>query len=394
MKPHPLSPILKVERRTRRRGQKKAVMKKDYLVVLILLLVLSNCGKRIKLPTNLPQPSIGTTDTTYVPISPAWTEAGGILFNQPQDVHVGFDGYIYIADTGNDRIVKLDQAGNFVAQFSGAKRPSTVSQDPLLRLLVTGGNTIYVKTQDWSTFDSLYAEPDMYDSTMVLRPDTIIDTTIVPPDSMVIDTLMGLFDTTYYVDTIPTNYKAIAPDPRPVAGYSTYFVCDSTRNQMTRFIFFQAEGLFNLGAAVPSGSELSKTTGPTGLFTYLDGGQFRFLFCQAFYYSSVQLLDGDSFAPLIPRSDSSKIYWQGTFALAEDVAADEFENIYVVDAEANRVLKFSRNGVPILSFGKEGTGTKEFKNPMGIAYANKILYVADTGNNRILRFALSTDFPH
>jgi len=346
-----------------------------------LLFVFSGCGKRVKLPT---APSI----------SRAWTAAGGIPFNQPQDVHVGFDGYIYIADTGNDRIVKLDQAGNFIDQYEGVRHPSSVSQDRVMRLLATGGNTIYIKLKDNETFDSLYAGADIYDSTMVVRPDTVIDTVVVTPDSIVIDTVIALIDTVYFVDTVATSYKAIAPDPRPVQGYGQYFVCDSTRNQIDRFILLEPDVLYNLGAAIPSGYELSKTHGPTGLFTYLWRDEFRFLFCQVLSYFSVQLLDGNDFHPLIPRTDSSNIYWQGTFGRAEDVTVDEFENIFVVDSEKNQVHKFSRNGVRILSFGKEGTGDEEFKNPKGIAYANKIVYVADTGNHRILRFVLSTDFPH
>jgi len=369
-------------------------MNKKYLLILILFLVFSGCGKRIKLPTNIPQSGVGTPDTTYVPISPAWTEAGGLSFDQPEDVHVGFDGFVYIADTGNDRIVKLDQAGNFVDQYEGAKQPRSVSQDRLLRLLVTGGNTIYIKLKDEQTFDSLYAGADIYDSTMVVRPDTVIDTVVVTPDSIVIDTVIALIDTVYFIDTVATSYKAIAADPRPSSGYAMYFVCDYTRDQINRFIFYEPNELYKLAAAIPTGYELSKTKYPTGVFTYLSGDKFRFLFCQALSYFSVQLLDGNDFHPLIPRTDSSQIYWQGTFGRAEDAVVDEFENIFVVDSRKNQVHKFSRNGVHILSFGKEGTGDEEFKNPKGIAYANKIVYVADTGNNRILRFVLSTDFPH
>ena len=357
------------------------IMKRRYLLILILLFIFSGCGKRIKLPTNIPQPGAVTTDTTYIPIGLGWTEAAGLPFDGPQDVHVGFDGFVYIADTGNDRIVKFDQAGNFVDQYEGVKQPRSVSQDRLLRLLVTGGNTIYVKLKDEQMFDSLYAGADIYDTTIIVRQDTIFIDSVI-------------FDTTYNVDTTATSYKAIAADPRPSSGYATYFVCDYTRDQINRFIFYEPNELYDLGAAIPPGFELSKTKYPTGVFTYLSGDKFRFLFCQALSYFSVQLLDGNDFNPLIPRTDSSQIYWQGTFGLAEDVAVDEFENIFVVDSEKSQVHKFSRNGVHILSFGKEGTGDEEFKNPKGIAYANKIVYVADTGNNRILRFVLSTDFPH
>ncbi|MCK4386124.1 MAG: hypothetical protein KAW52_07665, partial [candidate division Zixibacteria bacterium] len=109
--------------------------------------------------------------------------------------------------------------------------------------------------------------------------------------------------------------------------------------------------------------------------------------CQFLSYYTVQLLvwNGEDFSPVT--------YCQGTFGQAEDVAVDEYGNIFVVDSERNSVLKFSRNGVKVLSFGTQGTGEKQFQNPKGIAYANKIVYVADTGNNRILRFTLSTDIP-
>jgi DNA-binding beta-propeller fold protein YncE len=346
-------------------------MKRIYFVILILFLIFSACGRRIKLPTNVPHGSVGTPDTTYVPVVPAWTTAGEIPFKHPQDVHVGFDGYIYIADTGNDRIVKLDVGGNFIDQYSGVKSPSGVSQDQLLRLLVTGGNTIYIKLRDKQTFDSLYAGGLVY---IPIPP--------IPPD------------TTIRVDTVETKYEAIAPDPRPAYFYSTFFVCDYTRKEIQRFVFYEPNILYNLGEEIPTGFRLSETWKPTGLFTYLSGEKIRLLFSQELSYYSVQLLDGDDLTPLIPQTDSSQIYWQGTFGLAEDVVVDEYENIFVVDSEKNQVHKFSRNGVRILSFGKEGTGEKEFQSPKGIAYANKIVYVADTGNNRILRFMLSTDFPH
>lgn len=369
-------------------------VRRAYLLILILLLAIPGCGKRIKLPTDIPRWTTGAPDTTYVPVGEGWTGAGGIPFDQPQDVHVGLDGHVYIADTGNDRIVELDQAGDLVAQYEGVKKPGSVSQDPLLRLVATGGNTIYIKLPEKQTFDSLYAGADIYDSTMVVRSDTVIDTVIVSPDSIEIDTIMGLIDTVYLVDTVTTNYTAIAPDPRPVAGYGMYFVCDSTRDEISRFLLIGSDTLYEMGAAVPNGYRLSSTHGPTGVFTYLRGDKFRLLFCQVLYYYSVQLLDGETLAPLIAQTESSHIYWQDTIGLAQDVAVDEFENILVVDTERSQLHKFSPNGVSILAFGKEGTGQKEFKNPMGIAYANRILYVADTGNNRILRFVLSTEFPH
>jgi len=51
-------------------------------------------------------------------------------------------------------------------------------------------------------------------------------------------------------------------------------------------------------------------------------------------------------------------------------------------------------GSPFNSFGDELQsfgGTDVFNEPHSVAFFDKTLYVADTGNNRILRFILSTD---
>ena len=358
-------------------------MTRKYIWVLCLLIIFSNCGRKIKLPTNLPELGGGTFDTTYVPITPIWTEAGGIPFNQPQDIHIGFDGYIYIADTDNDRIVKLDQSGEFIDQYYGAENPTSISQDRLFRLLATGDSIIYKKGTQEQNFVSIYIAPDVYDTIPFVIIDTVETDTgiiIVPID-------------TFRVDTSATIYEGIAPNPLPFSGYAEYYACDFTRSEITRFLFYEPSTIYNLGPAIPTGYTLGKTAYPVGIFTYLTQTGFNLIFCQALYYYSVQLLDGEDFSPIIPWTDSSDIYLQDTFDKPEDVVADEFGNMFVVDSEKNAVLKFSKNGDLILSFGTEGTGEKQFQNPKGIAYANKIVYVADTGNNRILRFKLSTDIP-
>ncbi|MDZ7262833.1 MAG: 6-bladed beta-propeller, partial [candidate division KSB1 bacterium] len=70
---------------------------------------------------------------------------------------------------------------------------------------------------------------------------------------------------------------------------------------------------------------------------------------------------------------------------------DNQGNIYVIDAGSDSLFKFTSTGKELHSFGGTGSGEKQFKNPHGVAHFNKTLYVADTGNDRIVRFKLSTD---
>lgn len=89
------------------------------------------------------------------------------------------------------------------------------------------------------------------------------------------------------------------------------------------------------------------------------------------------------------------------------VAGDQTGYIFVVDSEQHKLYQFKPNGEEgvdpppaavdrsrnlTVSFGEFGTGPRQFNTPSGVAYFGRIVYVADTGNNRIARYRLTTDF--
>ena len=88
------------------------------------------------------------------------------------------------------------------------------------------------------------------------------------------------------------------------------------------------------------------------------------------------------------------------------VAADATGYLFVSDAETDSLYIFNRNGVegvappaasgslrPVrVSFGGEGSGLLQFRDPQSVAYFDRTVYVADMGNNRIARYRLNTDF--
>jgi len=70
------------------------------------------------------------------------------------------------------------------------------------------------------------------------------------------------------------------------------------------------------------------------------------------------------------------------------IAVDWDGNIWVADTGTDRIRKFSPDGKPLASAGRQGGGPGEFREPVGIAVdaeARQIL-VADAGNARIQRF--------
>ena len=70
------------------------------------------------------------------------------------------------------------------------------------------------------------------------------------------------------------------------------------------------------------------------------------------------------------------------------LAVDADGNVFATDPEGSRVLKFSNDGNLLAVFGTRGADLASFNLPTGLAFdARGNLYVADSGNHRILVFA-------
>lgn len=81
---------------------------------------------------------------------------------------------------------------------------------------------------------------------------------------------------------------------------------------------------------------------------------------------------------------------QSTFNRPTDIAFGPTGDVFVSDGYGNsRVVKFSRDGKYLLSWGKRGTGPGEFHIPHSIGIdSHGTVYVSDRENNRIQRFDL------
>ena len=83
----------------------------------------------------------------------------------------------------------------------------------------------------------------------------------------------------------------------------------------------------------------------------------------------------------------------GNFVQASSLSIDPQGNIYVADAGNNRILKFSSGGKFLAEVGGYGWGEQEFDRPYDVSATSGLnVFVADYGNHRIQRYDRSFNF--
>ena len=85
----------------------------------------------------------------------------------------------------------------------------------------------------------------------------------------------------------------------------------------------------------------------------------------------------------------------GQFLFPFDIAAGSDETLYVVDYKGNRIQRFREDGTFLGAAGGAGRQGGRFATPRGVAVTPRadgdIVFVADTYNHRVQRFAWEFD---
>ncbi|MCI0692408.1 hypothetical protein L0337_10450 [candidate division KSB1 bacterium] len=345
-------------------------MKKQIILILSAYLVWACGGEKFQLPQQ-PDDTGGTvvvSDTTYLQLRPVWGAETGYNLNQPQDILLGREPLVYIADTGNDRILMLDLAGNILGQSQPIDNPVALTQDSKLNLLIVSGSN------------------KIYRINLVAARHQIA----AAPVELVF----------HEVDNPDRRYTGIAAvlvtiQNRATLGYYVAATGDDKRDNQA--LIFPEEfdiRVPNAANLEPNGLGILSASSPSGITTLRDFSA-DFIFCMIGENSfKVQWITPGEFgftARLNPAQGNFDLFEPGKFSQPEDVTVDTEGNIYAVDAGLDYLFKFSAAGKEQHSFGGTGSGEKQFQQPSGVGFFDKTLYVADTGNDRIVRFKLSTD---
>ncbi|GIV60456.1 MAG: hypothetical protein KatS3mg043_1545 [Rhodothermaceae bacterium] len=377
-------------------------------------------------------------EVEYVPLFPFFTRGGdGNPLEAPTDVYVGYDEFIYVTDARGLHV--LDRAGRpavFVPIAGGA---TSVTQDRRLHVYVTARRDTTVNGRTWNLpvvlhYDGLSTgTPALVD--LIWHPFDDDSRRFNRPDPLDTDEQVAFTG----VAVLPNNNIYVARRG-PVNDRTSVILPHNT------VLEFNTDGI-NVQAIIalnPTQPSLRSAIHPADVMTFVQPPQRaffpnekHFLIAQSPYpdgetpenpatrdslrfavlsIRAVETPDGTEYRPdteklqvaANPDRGDGFLYDEFRFENPTDLtfAADGTNYLFVTDAGKDSLFVFTAQGIEgvapppgatstrpvVVSFGGTGDGARQFRDPMGVGYFDRIVYVADRGNNRIARFRLNTDF--
>jgi sugar lactone lactonase YvrE len=226
--------------------------------------------------------------------------SGAGQFNCPTGVTIDGSGNIWVADSGNIRLMKFNSGGTYVSTFTDAH----LNSPPQGAAFDAAGNFWIAQNTGGHGNDGLkYTAAGSYIT-------GISGTGGGPPN---------LFEA-----------SSVATD----ASNNVYFAGYNSGNVQK----YNSSGSFTASVALD----------PEGLLVDPTGNVWTMAACNVVYgMNSSLVLSGTRF---------------GSFTCATGIALDSSGNFWVVDSYGNKVYEFDSSGTQLLSFGSSGSGNGQFNN--------------------------------
>ena len=349
--------------------------------LIVLLSLTMGCEQKFDLGT-LPRQDDSTLDTSYVAIDPPFRG-----FTDPQDILIGNDQLLYVADTRANRVVMLNRAGQFLSERT-MLHPVSLAQDSRLDVLV-GGEVVATNGDTVGAIFRIHLVSSSPDSAHRLdraRIDTVWRELAKPARRFPGLTVFG--DNVWLaVRTGPDNSSFIDPDARVLQF-------DKNDNFITPVP----------ALVTRTGSGITDINHPTSIASF--PGVRDFVLCQSsegVAYGGIWLRyeQSSDFEGWLPRYDPARPEDQSVdfirpnrYLQPEAVTIDRARrDVFIADAGLDSVFKFnSRGAFKVESFGIAKT-RGQMVRPTGLAFFERILYVLDGAQGEVLRFRLTTDVP-
>jgi len=388
-----------------------------------------------------------------VPLNPFYEQGVGGTFDAPTDVYIGYDEFVYVADARGLHVLDLAGRPQFLldtVEGQPLRNITAIVQDRRLDVYIAARRDTTVTGADCPSAGG----PEACDLAVVYRvrglttgTPRVVDILWHPFDDgsrrftrfELPDTYAGgtsdedaastavatLADNTLYVTRKgPVNNDATGRPSQAFSPFNAFFQY-TARGEYIQYV----------RALTPDRASLLSAYFPNDVLTFIGPPQRasvalnpNFMLAlapppgqAAATYGVVSVTVVETTDGIEYRVDSARLGAAGNpdagdgalFEADQFVqptslayAADQTGYVFVLDAGKDSLFVFNQIGIegvapppgagstrPVkASFGGTGAGPLQFSGPQGVAYYREVVYVADTGNNRISRFRLNTDF--
>ncbi len=309
-------------------------------------------------------------------------------FNSPEGVALAPDGRLIVADTGNDRVQRLGAdgtqpevwgtRGSTAGQFS---EPRGLAVDAAGNLYVAdrGNNRVQKLAPDGQVlaiYDDADSAPGGFNKPTAVALDAAGNLYVADTDNnrvQIRDAASGAWTAWGSYGEEPGGL--FFPTGIAVGPDGLVYLADVFRNRVQRFTRTgEYRGLFGRPGNL-SGSGPGEFNGPQGLAFDAAGN----LYVTEVYSQRVQRRS--------PTGEWTIIGGPAQFGNLDGVATDAAGNFYIADTCRDRIQKRTGDGALIALWGRRGNLEGEFQCPAGVAVTSDgLVYVADTAGNRIQRF--------
>lgn len=268
------------------------------------------------------------------------TGSGPGEFRDPYAISISPMGYLYVADTGNNRIQKFDLAGNFLSEVGGFgwdreqfDRPTDVCAELGLELFVADHQNGRIERydKDLNYISSLQPESQWEERFRFQYPSSLV---LIMTNEM------------FIADTENDRILKISPAGKPLLTFGGYGYGKGELNDPSYLT--AAKDL--LLAVEPDPSRVV-------IFDYF-GNYVR------------------------------EVGGAGVLMHPGGLGVDGEGNLFIADTGHHRVVGFDRMGRVILTFGEQGSQIGAFRGPRDVAVFKGKLYVLDSGNSRVQVFKI------
>ncbi len=319
-------------------------------------------------------------------ISAATTD---ISLNYPSDMFIQ-DSSLYIADTGNSRIVVIDTDGNYQMELLYGKDSSDLLKEPQ-GVFVTEEGHIYVA--DTGNGRIIEFDKDGNYIREIGRPVTnLIDNSLeYLPTKVVVDSAGRMYVIAYGINMGLVEFNSegefqgfLGATEVSVSMFEyiwkNYFSTDAQQLRMETIVPTEYSNIFvdNEDFIYATINNLSSEDMLSGADTIRRLNQ-----------TGKDVLRRLGENPIIGDLATTTFGWDWSSFV--DVAATEYGCYFLLDKTDGKVFAYDNDGISLFAFGRKGIREGNFQNPIaiGLSEDEKSLYVLDNTLNSILVFDIT-----